>query len=60
MPVLHGQDVFVKMATGAIKSLCFFLAPLCVSTEAVAIVISPLNSLMEQQVNRESFTHAHR
>ena len=51
MPVLHGRDVLVKMATGAGKSLCFFLAPLSVSPHAVAIIISPLNGLMEQQVN---------
>ena len=50
MPVLHGQDAFVKMATGAGMSLCFFLAPLSVSPQAMAVVISPLNGLMEQQV----------
>ena len=50
MPVLHGKDVFVKMATGAGKSLCFFLVPLAVSSQAVAVVISPLTGLMEQQV----------
>lgn len=50
LPVMHGKDVFVRMATGAGKSLCMFLAPLAVSESAVGVVISPLNCLMEQQV----------
>lgn len=50
LPVLHGKDVFVKMATGAGKSLCFLLIPLAVSPSAVGVVISPLNALMDQQV----------
>ena len=51
MPVLHGKDVLVKMATGAGKSLCIYLVPLAVGTSAVGIVISPLNGLMDQQVS---------
>ena len=50
LPLLHGRDVFVHMATGAGKSLCMFLQPLTVSDSAIGIVISPLNGLMEQQV----------
>ena len=51
MPVLHGKDVLVKMATGAGKSLCIYLVPLAVGTSAVGVVISPLNGLMDQQVS---------
>ena len=50
MPILHGNDVFVRMATGAGKSLCMFLAPLSVSEHAMGVIISPLNGLMDQQV----------
>ena len=50
MPILHGNDVFVRMATGAGKSLCMFLAPLSVSERAMGVIISPLNGLMDQQV----------
>ena len=50
LPVLHGKDVFAKMATGAGKSLCFLLIPLAVSPSAVGVIISPLNALMDQQV----------
>ena len=50
LPILHGRDVFARMATGAGKSLCFFLVPLATSPSAVGVVISPLNSLMDQQV----------
>lgn len=50
LPLVHGQDVFVRMATGAGKSLCMFLAPLALGDEALGVVISPLNALMEQQV----------
>ena len=46
----HGRDVFVRMATGAGKSLCLFLGPLAVSDSAMGIIISPLIGLMDQQV----------
>ena len=49
--VLHGRDAFVRLATGAGKSLCIFLAPLAVSDAAMALVISPLVGLMDQQVS---------
>ncbi len=50
LAAIHGRDVFVRMATGAGKSLCIFLVPLAVSDTAMGVVISPLNALMEQQV----------
>ena len=50
LSVLHGQDVFVRMATGSGKSLCMFLGPLAKSEAALGVIISPLNGLMEQQV----------
>ena len=43
VPVLHGKDVFIRLATGSGKSLCIFLAPLASSGCAMAIIISPLN-----------------
>ena len=45
-----GEDTFVRMATNTGKSLCMFLAPLAVSPDALGVVISPLNGLMDQQV----------
>lgn len=50
LPVMHGKDVFVRMATGAGKSLCMFLVPLAISVLSLGIVTSPLNALMDQQV----------
>ena len=50
LTVLHGQDVLVRMATGGGKSLCMFLAPLAARADAVGLVISPLNVLMDEQV----------
>lgn len=50
LPALHGQDVFVRMATGSGKSLCMFLVPLALNDAAMGVVISPLNALMDQQV----------
>ena len=41
----HGHDVFIRMATGAGKSLCMFLAPLAARENGIGVVISPLNSL---------------
>ena len=54
MPVLHGKDVLVRMATGAGKSLCIYLVPLAMGPSAGGVLISPLNGLMDQQV---CFTH---
>ena len=50
LPPAHGKDVFVRMATGGGKSLCMFLLPLAVGSEAMGIVVSPLIGLVEQQV----------
>ena len=50
LPALHGRDVFVCMATGAGKSLAMFLVPLAYSNMAVGVIISPLISLMDEQV----------
>lgn len=50
LSVLHGKDVFVRMATGSGKTLCMYLGPLAKSDKAIGIIISPLNGLMEQQV----------
>ena len=50
LPVAHGKDVFIRMPTGGGKSLCMFLVPLAVSSEAIGVIISPLVGLVEQQV----------
>ena len=40
----------MRMATGAGKSLCMFMVPLAYSDSAIGVIISPLNSLMDEQV----------
>ena len=35
-----------KMATGAGKSLCFFLVPLAIGPQSVGVIISPLKGLI--------------
>lgn len=50
--VLAGRDVFVCMATGAGKSLCYQFPPVYSERKVTAIVISPLISLMEDQVTK--------
>jgi len=47
--LLSGHDVYLVAPTGSGKSLCFQL-PALVEEKGVSLVISPLVSLMEDQV----------
>lgn len=55
---LAGKDVFVSLPTGAGKSLCYLVLPLAfdylrgTTRKSIIIVVSPLKSLMEDQVAR--------
>jgi len=52
--ILNGRDCFVVMATGSGKSLMYQLPPVAlreIGIKAVSVVISPLISLMNDQVN---------
>lgn len=51
LPAVHGRDVFVRMPTGGGMSLCMFLVPLAVNKKAIGVIVSPLVSLMDQQVS---------
>ena len=54
---LRGRDVFVSLPTGSGKSLCYAILPKVFdilrgkSSKSVAIVVSPLISLMKDQVH---------
>src|SRR5258708_9147680 len=47
--LLSGKDTFVIMPTGGGKSLCYQLP--AIISERVAIIVSPLIALMNNQVN---------
>ena len=54
---LQGRDVFVSLPTGSGKSLCYAILPKLFdilrkkSSRSIAIVVSPLISLLKDQVN---------
>lgn len=50
LPVLHGCDTFVRMATGSGKTLCMYIPVLSSHQKAMGVIISPLIGLMDQQV----------
>jgi RecQ family ATP-dependent DNA helicase len=47
---LAGRDSLVVMPTGAGKSVCFQAVPLCCAQRGLVVVVSPLISLIEDQV----------
>ena len=51
LPVLHGKDAFVRMATGTGKSLRGFSVPLTLSDGSVAVIVGPFNERMHKHVS---------
>ena len=57
---VEGNDVFVSLPTGGGKSLCFACLPLIydrlrgVAAKSIAVIISPLSALMQDQVTNFS------
>jgi ATP-dependent DNA helicase RecQ len=57
---VRGKDVFISLPTGSGKSLCYILLPLVFDQlrpsphHCIIIVVSPLHSLMEDQVRKLS------
>ncbi|XP_019641514.1 PREDICTED: uncharacterized protein LOC109482997 [Branchiostoma belcheri] len=49
---LEGHDVFLGIATGSGKSLCYQSIPLCVTEPKLVVVVSPLRALMSDQIHR--------
>merc|ERR1719461_2155489 len=50
LATLQGRDSFVLWATGSGKSLCYMFPPLL--SKKISFVVSPLISLMEDQVHK--------
>ena len=51
LPVLHGKDAPVRMATGTGKSLHGFSVTLTLSDGSVAVIVGPLNGCMHKHVS---------